>query len=80
MEAIPLPDFVFYQRREIILCLECHCVCPLVRFGSAHLLSRKRVCPPPEPKGGQHSTEGEGVGGSNSEDWRESLALCLLCV
>ncbi len=37
--------------------------------------------PPPEPKGGggQHSLAGEGTGGANSDDWRESLALCLLC-
>jgi hypothetical protein len=43
-------------------------------------LSRKRVCPPPlEPKGGQHSHAGEEAGGANSNDWRESLALCILC-
>jgi hypothetical protein len=29
--------------------------------------------------GGQHSNAGEG-GGANSDDWRESLALCLLCL
>ncbi len=28
--------------------------------------------------GEQHSPAGEGVGGPNSDDWRESLALCLL--
>ncbi len=26
----------------------------------------------------QHSLAGEGVGGPNSDDWKESLALCLL--
>ncbi len=37
--------------------------------------------PPPQPKGvvGQHSLAGEGPGGTNSDDWRKSLALCLLC-
>ncbi len=28
--------------------------------------------------GGQHWLVGEGLGGVNSDDWRESLALCLL--
>jgi hypothetical protein len=39
-----------------------------------HPLSRKQVCPPPEPK------IDDGGGGPNSDDWRKSLALCLLCV
>jgi hypothetical protein len=29
--------------------------------------------------GGQHSLAGEGAGRADSDDWRESLALCLLC-
>ncbi len=29
--------------------------------------------------GGQHSLGGEVAGGANSNDWRERLALCLLC-
>ncbi len=34
--------------------------------------------PPPEPKEvGQHLLVSEGAGGANSDDWRESLALCL---
>ncbi len=57
-----------------------HSVCPFVGIGTAHHLSRKRVCPPPpEPKGGgpggTHSPACEGVG----DDWRKKLALCLLC-
>jgi hypothetical protein len=44
-------------------------------------LSRASVSPPPSwnQRGGQHSFAGEGRGGANSDDWRESLALCLLC-
>jgi hypothetical protein len=52
-------------------------------------LFRKRVCPIPPPPGtrggggrGSHSPSGEGapgVGSPNSDDWRKSLALCLLC-
>jgi hypothetical protein len=29
-------------------------------------------------QGGQHSLAGEGAGEANSDDWRESLALCIL--
>ena len=29
--------------------------------------------------GGQDSLAGDGVGGANSDDWREFLAPCLLC-
>ncbi len=38
-------------------------------------------CVPPGIKEGCNTRlrEGEGVGGPNSDDWRESLALCLLC-
>jgi hypothetical protein len=55
------------------LYLEYHNVCPLVRIRSAHPFSHKRVQAPP-PR-----AAGEGVGGPNSDDWRESMALCLLC-
>jgi hypothetical protein len=46
-------------------------------------LPQGSVSHPLEPKGGgggQHSLAGEGVGGAYSNDWRESLALCLLYV
>jgi hypothetical protein len=37
------------------------------------------VPPPLDPKGGeQHSLAVEGVGGPNSHDWIEGLALCIL--
>ncbi len=36
--------------------IEYHSVCPFVGTGTPHPLSRKRVCPPPEPKrGGEHT-------------------------
>ncbi len=44
--------------------------------------STQLVCHPPplEPKKvGQHSLVDEGVGGANSDDRKESLALCILC-
>jgi len=39
------------------------------------------VSPPPGSKGGedQNSFAGVGVGRPNSDDWIESLALCILC-
>ncbi len=37
-------------------------------------------CVPPLGGRGQHSLAGEGAGGANTDDWRESLALCTLRV
>jgi hypothetical protein len=37
------------------------------------------VSPPLDQKGEeQYSLAGEGVGGPNSDDWKESLALCIV--
>jgi hypothetical protein len=57
------------------------CVCPFVQISSSRPLYRKRVCPPPlEPKGdGQHSLADEGAERADSDDWKEILALCILC-
>jgi hypothetical protein len=46
----------------------------------APLLPETVVSPPPlgGKGGGQHSLAGDG--GVNSDDWRESLAFCLLSV
>jgi hypothetical protein len=66
----------------LYLFLEYQSICPFVRIGSPRPLSRQRVCPPPQNQrvgGGQHSLAGEGAGGADSDDWRESLALCILC-
>jgi hypothetical protein len=52
----------------IILYLEYQSVYPYVLIGSLRPLSRKGVCPPP-----LWNQRGE------SDDWRESLALCRLC-
>ncbi len=63
----------------IILYLEYQSVCPFVRIGSPSLFSRKRVCPPLGTKRGATFACGRGARGANLDDWRESLALCLLC-
>ncbi len=40
---------------------------------------RASASPPLDTKGEeQHSIAGEGAGESNSDDWTESLALCIL--
>ncbi len=54
---------------------------PSLELGLSHPLSRQRVfLPPPEPKGGGHTrVRVRGWGSPNSDDWRKSLALCLLC-
>ncbi len=46
--------------------------------GSLCPLSCKWVCPPPGTKGEATLACGRGGGGANSDDLRESLALCIL--
>ncbi len=54
---------------------------PSLEFGLPHPLSRKRVCTSPRnQRGGAHTRKRvRGWGSPNSNDWRKSLALCLLC-
>ncbi len=56
-------------------------VCPLVGIGTLPPpLSPASVPLPPELKGGRHTRlRVRGWGSPNSEDWRKSLSLCLLC-
>jgi hypothetical protein len=69
---------------QVHIYLEYHSVCPLVRIGTPHPLSRKRECYLPDPTGGggTYSPAGEGAGGPNSDEWRKSLVLMivLLCL
>jgi hypothetical protein len=63
-----------------IIYLEYHSACPFVGIGTLPPpLSPASVHLPPEPKGGAHSPAGKGLGSPYSDDWRKSLALCLLC-
>ncbi len=51
-------------------------------LGLPHPLSHKRVCPPPPPEpkcGGPPPLRVRVWGSPNSDDWRKSLAICLLC-
>ncbi len=52
---------------------------PSSELGLSQPLSRQRVCPSLQNREGAHSPAGEGLGESQSDDWRKSLALCLLC-
>ncbi len=53
---------------------------PSLELGPSPPVPQARVPPTPGPKwGGTHSPVCEGVGSSNSDDWRESLVFCLLC-
>ncbi len=66
--------------------LEYHRSGPIVRMGTPNPLSCMRLAPPPPPPG----TRGRGTqytpafmwggrGSPDSDDWRKSFALCLLC-
>ncbi len=63
------------------LYIEHHSECTLVGIGTSRTLSRNAsVHPlPPGPKGGHTRLRLRGWGSPNSDDWRKSLALCLLC-
>ncbi len=60
---------------------EYHSVCPLVGIGTPPPpLPLTSVSLPLESKGGgAHFPACEGWGSPDSDDWRKSLALCLLC-
>jgi hypothetical protein len=57
---------------------------PSSELGLSQPLSRQRVCPSPPNRGGgvgdgHTCLRVRGWGSPNSDDWRKSLALCLLC-
>jgi hypothetical protein len=55
---------------------------PSSELGPPRPLSHKECAPPPpEPMEGGHTRlRVRGWGSPNSDDWRKSLALCILCV
>jgi hypothetical protein len=52
---------------------------PSSDLGSPSPSPGKECVTPLGPWGGQHLLADEGLEGPNSDDWTESLALCLLC-
>ncbi len=72
------------MKHKVHIYKEYHSVCPLVGTVPlpSHPLSYQRVCTSPRNQrvGGEaHSPAVRGWGSPNSDDWRKSLALCLLC-
>ncbi len=62
--------------RGIIVYLEYQSVCPIVGFDTPTPSSESERVSSLGSKGGeQHSLAGEGVGGPNSDDWIEAVAL-----
>ncbi len=58
---------------------EYHSACSLVGIGTLPPPLSPAIVPlPPEPKGGHTRLRGRGRGSPNSDDWRKSLALCLV--
>ncbi len=48
----------------------------LSKFGVPHPLTRRRVCPPPFGSGGgTHALAGEGAGGPNSDEGRDTVVI-----
>jgi hypothetical protein len=52
---------------------------PSSELGLSQPLSPWRVCPPARRGGGHTRLRVMGWGSPNSDDWRKSLSLCLLC-
>jgi hypothetical protein len=71
---------VYNGLHKVRIYKEYHSVCPLVGIGTLPTpLSPASVPLPPEPGGGHTRLRVRGWGSPNSDDWRKSLALCLLC-
>ncbi len=58
---------------------EYHSVCPLVGIGTLPTPLSPASVPLPPRKGGHTRLRVRGWESPNSDDWRKSLALCLLC-
>ncbi len=65
-----------WYRRGIIAYIEYQIVCPFVGIRSHPLAS---VSPPLDSKGGETLNCGWTGEGPNSDEWTESMALCILC-
>jgi hypothetical protein len=66
-------------KHKVCIYTEYHSVSPVVGIGT---LSPASVPPPPKSRGrgGHTRLRVRGWGSPNSDDWRKSSALCLLCV
>ena len=66
---------------KVLIYIEHHSVCPLVGIGTPPPLLPQASVPSPADQrvGGHTRLRLKGWGSPNSDDWRKSLALCLLC-
>jgi hypothetical protein len=78
VELYTMRGSLFYPRWSYIP-IEYHNVCPIVPGPPTPSPASECVHPPESKDKGTHSPAGEVVGGPNSDDWRKSLVLCLLC-
>ncbi len=83
---VPFLDPVFLLKKELnaqstyIHIKSTTMYVPSSESGLSQPLSRQRVCPSPQNRGEGHTRLWvRGWGSPNSDDWRISLALCLLC-
>jgi hypothetical protein len=68
------------ERLKYTYIVEYRSVCSFVGIGSPKPSPPQASVSPPGSKGGRSNTplRVRGVGGPNSDDWKESLALCIL--
>ncbi len=66
---------------KVLIFKEHHSVCPLVGIGTPPIPLPQASVPFPSDKrvGGHTRLRLKGWGSPNSDDWRKSVALCLLC-
>ncbi len=70
---------IYGEGHKVRIYKEYHSVCTLSELGLSQPLSRQQVCPSPQNRGGG-GWEAHSPWSPNSDDWRKSLALCLLCL
>ncbi len=67
------------DRRGIKVYIKYQSVCPFFRIGFPHPSPLKRVRLPYGAKGRKSNTPLWVTRGTSSDDWKEGLALCILC-
>jgi hypothetical protein len=67
------------QAQSTCIYLEYHSVCPLVGIGTLPTHLSPASVPLSQEAGAHTRLRVRGWGSPNSDDWRKSLALCLLC-
>ncbi len=83
MQASTQSSSTLWKRyiHKVLIFIEHHSVSPLVGIGTPPPLQPQASVPSPPDQwvGGHTRLRLKGWGSPNSDDWRKSLALCLLC-